>query len=150
LAWLEAQLHGRQPEEHEPASIQYVAARMRRLIEQVAAELGRNTVLKDHHTENGVGERQLNLEDIVVKAKQAEPDALGNIEDAKAVGLIREVFNQISNAISAADEGVIRVGGLGQFRVMNVERERGGTKANVRKVTFRAVGPPRTGVAGPD
>lgn len=70
--------------------------------------------------------------------------ALGKIPPAKAASIIRKAFVALNEQISATESGVIRVVGLGNFRIRSVEKEKEGQKTTVKKVAFVARTPKKT------
>ena len=78
----------------------------------------------------------MEITELVQIAKRASPDVLGKVPDAAAAALLREVFAQIGQQIQATDEGEVKVAGLGQFRVRQVERDKGGEKKTVKRTIF--------------
>ena len=79
----------------------------------------------------------MNANEVVELIKKEKPNLLGKMSEKKAAALVRNAFLQIGKHIDAAGEGVIKVPGLGNFRVKQVERERNGQKVNVKRVAFR-------------
>jgi nucleoid DNA-binding protein len=82
------------------------------------------------------------IKELVQSVKDSTP-ALAGIPDGKAVALLRAAFQQISAEIESTAEGVVKVGGLGQFRVRQVEREQGQGRGE------RGVDARRTGTCTP-
>jgi len=134
LAWLEGQLPGRRSPKNAYPTAQYVAAGMRTLVDRIAGDIVRRRSVK-HHLNRGGSE--MNMQEIIAKAKEAAPDRFASIQEGKAVALVREVFKQIVEEIESVEEGVVKVGGFGQFRIMKAEREKDGRRVAVRRVSFR-------------
>lgn len=88
----------------------------------------------------------MKIKELVQSVKDSTP-ALAGIPDGKAVALLRAAFQQISAEIESTAEGVVKVGGLGQFRVRQVEREKGDEKVTVKVVGFRKAVPKAKGEA---
>jgi nucleoid DNA-binding protein len=80
----------------------------------------------------------MNTKELVEAAKIAAPDELKGLQNKSAGVLIAEVFKQISNELEKTNEGVVRVHGLGQFRVKQVSREKEGQKVEKKMISFRA------------
>jgi hypothetical protein len=78
----------------------------------------------------------MSLKDLVAGAKKSAP-ALENMPDARAVALLREVFRGIGAQIEGTSDGVVKVPGLGNFRVKMVEKEKDGQKTQVKRVIFK-------------
>ncbi len=76
--------------------------------------------------------------EIVELIKQANPKLLGKMPDAKAAKIIAAALRAVHKEISSAEEGVLKVAGLGSFKTRQVEREKDGTKVTVKKVNFSA------------
>jgi hypothetical protein len=73
----------------------------------------------------------------IVKLIKAEtPELLGKLTEKKAAQIVRAALLLLGKQIAATDEGVVKVPGLGNFRIKNVERERKGQKVMVRRVGF--------------
>jgi hypothetical protein len=79
----------------------------------------------------------MNLKELVGKAKAAKPESLELLSDAKAILLMREAFKIIKAEISATDEGMVSIPGLGLFRVRQVEAQRDGSKTIERRTIFK-------------
>ena len=80
----------------------------------------------------------MNAKDIVELIKAEKPGLLGKMPEKKAAALIRNAFIQLGKQIESADAGnVVRVRGLGNFRVKQVERETDGKTTSEKRVVFR-------------
>jgi len=88
--------------------------------------------LRKHHKVTIV----MNIKKVVRQAKQANPNELGKLGNQKAISLLREVFRQIHAEIAEKNAGVVKVGGLGVFRIKEVEVEKEGNKKLVKRVRF--------------
>lgn len=78
----------------------------------------------------------MNIKKIVRQAKQENPDELGKLGNQRAINLLQAVFRQIHTEIAGQDSGTIKIGGLGTFRVKQVEIEKEGNKKTVKRVRF--------------
>jgi nucleoid DNA-binding protein len=78
----------------------------------------------------------MKLTEIVELIKSDNPQLLGKMPDKKAAQIVRAVLGQVGKSVAGTAEGVVKVPGLGNFRVKNVEREKDGQKLTVRKVAF--------------
>ncbi|NWG38598.1 MAG: HU family DNA-binding protein [Hydrogenophilaceae bacterium] len=76
--------------------------------------------------------------EIVALIKNENPKLMSNIQGKQAAQFVREAWQLISKQIEAVDEGLVKVPGLGSFRVRQVEQEKDGTKTKVRKIIFKA------------
>jgi hypothetical protein len=83
----------------------------------------------------GAGSSVLTVQELVRQAKAAVPD-LNKMKDDRAIALTREAFKAISLRIASTDTGVVSVGGLGSFRIRNVEKENDGKETVVKRVVF--------------
>ena len=83
----------------------------------------------------------MNPMEIVEKMKAENPEALGKINHGIAARIVRLALAEIGAQIAAADEGVVRVAGLGSFRIKHIEKEVDGEKVSVRKIIFAAAKP---------
>ncbi|GEM_PF-2306859 len=79
----------------------------------------------------------MDIREFVHCAKQVEPK-LEKLNDERGCMLLREVFKQIAWEIKETTTGVVKVAGLGQFVVKQVEREKDGKKDVVKRVHFQA------------
>jgi hypothetical protein len=75
----------------------------------------------------------MNVKQLLQTAKESHP-ALRGLPDEAAQKLVRQVFAQIRDEVDATREGVLRVRGLGGFRVRQVKRKRDGT--TVKRVLY--------------
>ncbi|MEW6133725.1 MAG: hypothetical protein AB1591_11275 [Pseudomonadota bacterium] len=78
------------------------------------------------------------LKALFQKAKEAHPGEFDRINENEAVALLRAAFSEIKQQIELADEGVITVPSLGDFRGRRVIRDAGGKKASQKKIFFHA------------
>lgn len=78
----------------------------------------------------------MNITQLVRRAKLADR-ALEQIRDEDAAALLRAVFENIRKEIYATQEGMVKVIGLGQFRIAQKPRERSGTTEIVKRIAFR-------------
>lgn len=83
--------------------------------------------------------------EIVAKIKAENPKAFGKVADKTAARFIKLALAEVGKQVAAADEGVVRVPGLGSFRIKQVEKEKAGTKVKTRKVMFTAPKPAAAG-----
>ena len=74
--------------------------------------------------------------EIIEQIKQTNPAALKGVDDKTAVRLLRLVFADIAKQVSASEDGVVAVAGLGRFRVRTVEVEKEGVKTSVKRILF--------------
>ncbi|OGR06870.1 MAG: hypothetical protein A2511_17470 [Deltaproteobacteria bacterium RIFOXYD12_FULL_50_9] len=74
--------------------------------------------------------------ELVAIIKNEKPELLAKIPEKRAIALVREALAQIGEQIAAVDKGVLKVQGLGSFRVNQVEREINGEKTMVKIVRF--------------
>jgi hypothetical protein len=87
--------------------------------------------------------------EIVALIKNTNPKLLADVQDKRAARLIREAWLHVVKQIEAADEGVVKVPGLGAFQVRQVKQEKDGVKATVRRVIFKAAKPGKPKPAKP-
>ena len=83
----------------------------------------------------------MKLTELVELIKEKRPKALGTMPENRAVALIREVLAELGRHIAEAEEGVMRVQGLGSFKSRMVEKEKDGKKVSVRRINFHAAKP---------
>jgi hypothetical protein len=72
--------------------------------------------------------------ELVAQIRQDNPSVLAGMSDATAVVFVRAVYEQIGKTLAAAQPGVLRMIGLGQFVVRDVEREVDGQKISRRQI----------------
>lgn len=76
--------------------------------------------------------------EIVKLIKEKQPEVLAGIPDKKAALLIRTTLAELGKQIAAAEEGAVKVPGLGNFRVRQIKKEKPGEDAKtIKKVLFR-------------
>jgi nucleoid DNA-binding protein len=80
----------------------------------------------------------MNIKELASLVVVAHPDELGKLPEQKVRLIIREALQQIKAAVELAQEGVVAVDQLGQFKVRHAEVERDGEKTSVRRVMFHA------------
>lgn len=76
--------------------------------------------------------------DLVALIKQAHPKLLGKLDDKAAAFLVRATLEQISEAIAANSEGIMRFPGLGNFTTRQVLRNKDGEQISVKQVIYRS------------
>jgi hypothetical protein len=77
--------------------------------------------------------------EIVELIKQSNPKILGKLPDAKVAKIVAATLREISKQVSSAEDGTLKVAGLGSFKIRQVEREKDGQKKTVKKVSFNSV-----------
>ncbi len=77
--------------------------------------------------------------EIVESIKQSNPKLLGKMPEQRAASLVQAVLAELGKQLDAVDTGVLKVQGLGNFRIRQVEREKEGQKVTLKRVTFRKV-----------
>ena len=83
----------------------------------------------------------MNPTELVELIKEKRPNLLGKMPEKKAVALIREALADLGGHIAEAEEGVVRVPGLGNFRIRMVEKEQDGENVRVKRIIFLAAKP---------
>ena len=79
--------------------------------------------------------------ELVERIKEKRPNLLGNMPEKKAVALIRAALADLGRHIAEAEEGVVKVQGMGNFRIRMVEREKDGKTVSVKRTMFLAAKP---------
>ena len=74
--------------------------------------------------------------EVVQHLKSEKPNILKNIPEKKAAALIRSALAELGRQIDSTDDGVIKVQGLGRFRVRQVERNKNDQKVTVKRIVF--------------
>lgn len=74
--------------------------------------------------------------EVVEYLKNEKPNVLKNIPDKKAAALIRNALIELGKHIDSTDDGVIKVQGLGRFRVRQVEQSKKDQKVTVKRIVF--------------
>ena len=77
--------------------------------------------------------------EIVESIKQSNPKLLGKMPEKRAATLVQSVLAELGKQLDAVDNGVVKVQGLGNFRIKQVEREKDGQKVTLKRVSFRKV-----------
>ena len=79
--------------------------------------------------------------EIVEKIRATNPAVLGKMNDKVAAQLIRSALSEIRKQLTAVNEGVVEVNGLGNFRVKHVEKEVDSAKVAIKRILFVAAKP---------
>ena len=79
----------------------------------------------------------MNVKELVQRAKVASPK-LQSLPDDQAIVLVREIFKELSRELEATTRGAVKVGGLGTFRVRQVEKTKDGQTVRAKRTMFRA------------
>jgi hypothetical protein len=78
---------------------------------------------------------------VIKLAELLEGVELGKMPKEKAVKILRAGLQALGKRIAATESGVVRVNGLGAFRVRKGEKEKDGQKVATRAVVFKASKP---------
>jgi nucleoid DNA-binding protein len=111
--------------------------------------------LRQAHGLNGAkptnGELPMNIPDLIAEIRKADPQALEGIPQEQAEALVKSVFRRMNDALADPNGDVVRFGGLGQFKIRQVEKDTpGGKESRVRILFRRADSGPRQAQAGGD
>ena len=79
----------------------------------------------------------MKLYELVQTARAANSSAFGDIDDERAVKIVRAAFRQVRIQIKSTEDDELIIGGLGRFAIKNIEREKDGVKVTKRRVIFR-------------
>ena len=77
--------------------------------------------------------------EIVESIKQSNPKLLGKMTEQRAATLVQAVLAELGKQLDAVDTGVLKVQGLGNFRIKQVEREKEGQTVKLKRISFRKV-----------
>ena len=75
--------------------------------------------------------------EIVEKIKAENPEAFGKINNKVAAKIIKLGLDEISKQLAATDEGDLKILGLGNFKIKNIEQEKNGVKTLIKKITLK-------------
>ena len=75
--------------------------------------------------------------EIVESIKASNPNALGKMKDNVAAKVIQLAMAELAKQLNETEEGVVRVGGLGNFKVTKVTREQDGKPVAVKRIVLR-------------
>lgn len=78
----------------------------------------------------------MKINELVKSMREEKPELFAGIRPGAASALIREAFGRVSQAVAEADEGVVKVGGMGAFRSVTVERQAEGASVKKKRVIF--------------
>jgi hypothetical protein len=78
----------------------------------------------------------MKINELVKSMREEKPELFAGIRPGAASALIREAFGRVSQAIAETEDGVVKVGGMGAFRSVTLEREADGTSVKKRRVIF--------------
>ena len=81
----------------------------------------------------------MNIKEIVQQVKARVPEQFGKLPEAPAARLLREAFAVVLGELESTDNGVVKIGGLGTFRIRLVEVEIDGKPKMVKRVMFLPV-----------
>lgn len=79
--------------------------------------------------------------ELVELIKEKSPKLLGKMPEKRAAALIRIALAELGRHIAAAEEGVVKVQGMGNFRSRMVEKEQDGKTVSVKRTIFLAAKP---------
>ena len=75
--------------------------------------------------------------ELVEILRQEEPELLGRIPDNRVARIIHSALIRLALEIDATDEGVVKVPGLGNFRIRQIEWEEAGHTEKIKRVIFK-------------
>jgi nucleoid DNA-binding protein len=77
--------------------------------------------------------------ELVENIKKEKPELFGEMPEKKAAALVREAFAQIGKKLDEMvdQDEVLRIKGLGTFRIRMVEKEKEGRKVSEKRILFR-------------
>jgi nucleoid DNA-binding protein len=84
---------------------------------------------------------QISVAALLEQMQQGNPDLLKGLPKPKAAELLRSAFKQVKDILAQTQEGKVAFGGLGQFRVRQVEKEVAGKKVIRTQIVFKSVEP---------
>jgi len=79
--------------------------------------------------------------EIANKIKSENPEKLEMISDKTITYLIRKTFQEISSIVQNTNEGVVKIQGLGNFNIKQVEINKDEEKIIVKRVFFKPFKP---------
>jgi len=79
--------------------------------------------------------------ELVELIKEKRPNLLGKMPEKKAAAVIQAALGELGRHIAAAEEGAVRVPGMGTFRIRMVEMEKDGEDVTVKRIVFLAAKP---------
>ncbi len=74
--------------------------------------------------------------EIVELIKKDKPNVFGELSDKKASLIVREILSHLGRHIEGMDEGVLKLTGLGKFRIRQTLKEEDGKEVPRKKVSF--------------
>lgn len=78
----------------------------------------------------------MNPNEVIEALKKSNPNIIGKLSDSKISAIIRSTLMIVAKQVTEAEEGTVRVPGLGVFKVRNVEREIEGEKKEGKRILF--------------
>lgn len=75
--------------------------------------------------------------EIVEQLKQSHPKLFAKLPEGNATKLVNAVLRHTAQQINDANEGTVKVAGLGVFRIKQREQEKDGEKRVVKRVSFK-------------
>jgi len=76
--------------------------------------------------------------EIVELIKQANPKLLDKMPDEKVAKIISATLREVGKHVSAAENGALKITGLGTFKIRQVERQKNDEMVNIKKIAFTA------------
>lgn len=92
----------------------------------------------------------MKLKELIQLAKEANPEQLKNIPDAKAIAVLRVVFEQLKQQIQTATDKPVSLTGFGHFKILRVEKEQDGQKIVRERIIFHPTKPKNAPDSGAD
>lgn len=79
--------------------------------------------------------------EIVELIRESNPGLLGEMSDDRAGKIVRAVLMHLGKHIDSVAEGAVKVPGLGNFRIKQVEQEKAGEKHTLKRIVFSTIKP---------
>jgi nucleoid DNA-binding protein len=80
------------------------------------------------------------IPELIERLRKQSPAAVAGLDDQAATRFLRAAFAAVAREIEKTPDGVVKVGGLGAFRVRTLE-PKSADKGSTRRVVFRPAAP---------
>lgn len=78
----------------------------------------------------------MKIDEVVQEVKSVSSKQLASLPDVKLKSFLRKAFGQILQELETTNEGLVKVSGLGSFRIKQVEVEKDNAKTLQKRIVF--------------
>ena len=78
----------------------------------------------------------MKIKDLAKQVKEANPEKLGKVNERRIALIIKSAFEQLKTELNNAEDDIVRVPKLGNFKLKKIEKEKDGKKTVLKRIVF--------------